>query len=78
VIKRVFSNLNQKIGKEKNSIFVELKEDKKTKILNKLKSPPKKFTKDSNKVKKQTSTNKKLNLKTEGSFDSTSSGLFMN
>jgi hypothetical protein len=78
VIKRVLSNLHQKINKEKNSIFGEGKEEKKTKLLNKLKSPQKKSIKDGSKVKKQTSTNKKLNLKTEGSFDSTSSGLFMN
>lgn len=41
-----------------------------------MKSPNKK-TKDI-KIKKQSSTNKKLNLKTEGSFDSTSSCIVLN
>jgi hypothetical protein len=40
-----------------------------------MKSPNKKM-RDS-KIKKQSSTSKKLNLKTEGSFDSTSSCLFL-
>ena len=65
------------MAKDKSSIFLEVKEDKKVKINNKLKSPHKKLNRDS-KIKKQSSTNKKLNLKTEGSFDSTSSCLFMN
>lgn len=65
------------MGKNKSSIFLEIKEDKKIKINNKLKSPQKKLNRDS-KIKKQSSTAKKLNLKTEGSFDSTSSCLFMN
>lgn len=46
------------------------------KTSHKLKMPNKKI--QDNKIKKQSAIHKKLNLKTEGSFDSTSSCLFMN
>lgn len=71
--------LRQKVTKDKSSIFTDFKEDKKTKLYNKIKSPTNKTNNNKDgKIKKQFNPTRKTNLKTEGSFDSTSSCLFNN